>query len=99
MKQLAKIHIVRNFAKKMLKMKKNQPAKYHLIENITDGMVMGTWIIFSLLLMLWIIDLGILSFETGMFLLCIADLYFVFAMSSILEEEPDDEFYRIEDEQ
>ncbi len=99
MKTLARNKTVRKLANTLLRIKKTQPAKYHLIENVTDGMIMGTWIILSLLFALWIVDLGILSFETAMFTLCIADLYFVFAMSSILEEEPDDEFFNMDDEQ
>ncbi len=62
------------FAKHMLYLKKFQPAKYRLISDLTDGMVLGTWILLSAGFALWLTYEGYTTFDSAMMGICIADL-------------------------
>ncbi|WP_042258745.1 hypothetical protein [Butyrivibrio proteoclasticus] len=75
MKTLAKNKSIRRLAKKLLWMKKNQPAKYLLISGITDGMIMGIWILISAAVSLWMVRSGLCDFDSAMMAVALIDMY------------------------
>ena len=74
MKTLAKNKAAIKFARKMLYIKKHQPALYSFISFITDGMVLGTWMLISVGIALYMVHEGYATFDSVMVGLCLVDL-------------------------
>ena len=74
MKSLAKNKTVIRFAKKMLYIKKHQPALYSFISFVTDGMVLGIWMVLSVGIALLMVNKGFATFDSAMMGLCLVDL-------------------------
>ena len=74
MRSLAKNKAVIKFAKKMLYIKKHQPALYSFISFVTDGMILGTWMLLSVGIALFMVEKGYTTFESAMMGLCLVDL-------------------------
>ena len=74
MKTLANNKTVKKLARKLLWMKKHQPAKYQVISTITDGMILGVWMLISVGVALWLVDNGYTTFDSAMMGLCLVDL-------------------------
>ncbi len=93
MKSLAKNKTVIRFAKKMLYIKKHQPALYSLISFVTDGMVLGIWMVLSVGIALLMVNKGFATFDSAMMGLCLVDLNVL-----IFYTVTDTEYYEVEDE-
>ncbi|WP_026658638.1 hypothetical protein [Butyrivibrio sp. AC2005] len=76
--KMAKEQIIVKVARKLLWMKKNQPAKYLILSTITDGMVLGTWIFLSTGFALWMVNNGYCAFDSAMMALVLVDLNILF---------------------
>ena len=74
MKTVAKNKAVIKFARKMLYIKKHQPALYSFISFITDGMVLGTWMLISVGIALYMVHEGYATVDSVMVGLCLVDL-------------------------
>ena len=74
MKTLAKNKAIIKFARKMLYIKRHQPALYAFISFITDGMVLGTWMLISVGIALYMVHVGYATFDSAMVGLCLVDL-------------------------
>ena len=92
MRTLAKNKTVIRFAKKMLYIKKHQPALYSFISFVTDGMVLGTWMVLSVGIALWMVNKGYTTFDSAMMGLCLIDLNVL-----IFYTITDTEYYEVED--
>ena len=76
--KMAKEQLIVRIAKKLLWIKKNQPAKYLILSTITDGMVLGTWILLSTGFALWMVNNGYCAFDSAMMGLVLIDLNILF---------------------
>ncbi len=74
MKTLAKNKAVIKFARRMMYIKKHQPALYSFISFVTDGMVLGTWMLLSVGIALFMVEKGYTTFDSAMMGLCLVDL-------------------------
>ncbi len=74
MRSLARNKAVIKFAKKMLYIKKHQPALYSFISFVTDGMILGTWMLLSVGIAIFMVEKGYTTFESAMMGLCLVDL-------------------------
>ena len=71
------------FCRKMLWMKKHQPAKYRIISAITDGMILGTWCLISVGGAIWMTIMGYTTFDSALMGVALLDAN-IAAFSSII---------------
>ncbi len=91
MRILAKNKTVKKFVKRMLWIKKHQPAKYYMISTITDGMVMGAWVLISGAFALWMVNEGYATVDSALMGLCLVDLNILMISFTTDIEYPDHE--------
>ena len=55
---MAKNKVLKKLARRLFYLKMNKPALYYFLSAITDGMIFGTWLIFSAVIALYLVKKG-----------------------------------------
>lgn len=76
-KNMAKNKTVVKIAKKLLRLKKRHPFWYNVLGLVTDGMILGTFILVSVGLAFWMTIEGYCTFDSALIGLAMIDLNLV----------------------
>ncbi|MCR4902737.1 MAG: hypothetical protein K6A23_07760, partial [Butyrivibrio sp.] len=73
MKLIRKNKALIRFATKMMEMKKKKPMLYMIISVITDSVVLGAFVLLSVMIALYLAIEGYMDFNTAMMGVCFID--------------------------